>query len=140
MQFAAFQKACVDAVELLKQEGADLLVMGNTESKCFPEALLPYTTRTPVNGGGILLNFLVNYGWEWNLSHMCLDGKPFSSDISRVDMVIRWGGMRRLSGFLPIQSVYADFYVIDHYWPDFSEQELPDALAWYEKQDITLGG
>lgn len=64
MQFAAFQKACVDAVELLKQEGADLLVMGNTESKCFPEALLPYTTRTPVNGGGILLNFLVNYGWE----------------------------------------------------------------------------
>lgn len=52
VQFAAFQKACVDAVELLKQEGADLLVMGNTDSKCFPEALLPYTTRIPVNGGG----------------------------------------------------------------------------------------
>ena len=23
--------------------------------------------------------------------------------------MIRWGGMRRLSGFLPVQSVYADF-------------------------------
>ena len=140
MQFAAFQQACVDAVELLKQEGADLLVIGNTDSPCFPEALLPYTTRTPVNGGGIRLNFLVNYGWEWDLSHMRLDGKPYSSDISRVDMVIRWGGMRRLSGFLPLQSVYADFCVFDHYWPDFTDQDLSDALVWYAKQDITLGG
>ena len=140
VQFEAFQKACVDAVELLKQEGADLLVMGNTDSKCFPEALLPYTTRTPVNDGGIRLNFLVNYGWEWDLSHMRLDGKPYSADISRVDMVIRWGGMRRLSGFLPIQSVYADFYVIDHFWPDFKDRDLPDALDWYGRQDVTLGG
>ena len=140
VQFSAFQQSCVDAVELLKQEGADLLVIGNTDSPCFPEVLLPYTTRTPVNGGGIRLNFLVNYGWEWDLSHMCLDGKPYSSDISRVDMVIRWGGMRRLSGFLPLQSVYADFCVFDHYWPDFTDRDLPDALAWYAKQDITLGG
>ena len=140
VQFDAFQRACIDAVELLKQEGADLLVIGNTNSKCFPDALLPYTERTPVNGGGIRLNFLVNYGWEWDMSHMCLDGRPYSSDISRVDMVIRWGGMRRLSGFLPIQSVYADFYVIDRYWPDYKDCDLPDALEWYGRQDVTLGG
>lgn len=139
-QFAAFQKACVDAVELLKEEGADLLVIGNPESKCFPPELLPFTKRTPVNGGGIRLNFLVNYGWEWDLSHMQIDGKPYSADISRVDMVIRWGGMRRLSGFLPLQSVYADFYVIDHYWPDYRNQDFADALKWYAKQDVTLGG
>lgn len=36
-----------------------------------------------------------------------------SHDISRIDLIIRWGGMRRLSGFLPVQSVYADFYVVD---------------------------
>ena len=29
-QVKAFQKACVEAVELLTREGADLLVMGNT--------------------------------------------------------------------------------------------------------------
>ena len=51
-QFRAFQKACVDAVELLTGEGAELLVVGNSESKCFPRELLPYTTRTTVNGGG----------------------------------------------------------------------------------------
>lgn len=139
-QFAAFQKACVDAVELLREEGADLLVIGNSESKCFPQELSPYTKRTSVNGGGIRLNFLVNYGWEWDLSHMKIDGKPYSADISRVDLVIRWGGMCRLSGFLPLQSVYADFCVIDHYWPDYTDEDFTRALEWYSRQDITLGG
>lgn len=139
-QFKAFKKACVDAVELLTREGADLLVIGNSESKCFPEELLPYTKRTPVNGGGIRVNLLVNYGWQWDLSHIQVDGKPYSSDISRIDLLIRWGGMRRLSGFLPIQSVYSDFYVIDHYWPDYKEEDFMAALEWYMEQDVTLGG
>jgi undecaprenyl diphosphate synthase len=139
-QFKAFQQACVDAVKLLTREGADLLVIGNSESKCFPEQLLPYTTRTPVNGGGIKVNFLVNYGWQWDLSHIQVDGTPYSTDISRIDLVIRWGGMRRLSGFLPIQSVYSDFYVVDHYWPDYRDDDFAAALQWYSKQDVTLGG
>ena len=32
-------------------------------------------------------------------------------DISRIDLIIRWGGRRRLSGFLPVQSVYSDFFI-----------------------------
>ena len=61
-------------------------------------------------------------------------------DISRVDLVIRWGGMRRLSGFLPVQSVYADFFVVDRLWPDFQPEDFFQALEWYQKQDVTLGG
>lgn len=139
-QFKAFRKACVDAVQLLTQEGADLLVIGNSHSQCFPEELMDYTVRTSVNGGGIKVNFLVNYGWQWDLSHIKEDGQPYSKDVSRIDMVIRWGGMRRLSGFLPIQSVYSDFYVVNHYWPDYQNEDFIRALEWYEKQDITLGG
>ena len=139
-QFVAFQKACVEAVQFLTTEGADLLVIGNTESKCFPEELKKYTTRTSVNGGGIKLNFLVNYGWKWDLSHILQDGLPYSSDISRIDMIVRWGGMRRLSGFLPIQSVYADFYVEDKLWPDYENADFRKAMAWYENQDDTFGG
>lgn len=139
-QFQAFQKACVDAVDMLTREGADLLVIGDSNSKCFPKELLPYTTRTPVHGGGIKVNFLVNYGWQWDLSRMQEEGKPYSEDISRIDLIIRWGGMRRLSGFLPIQSVYADFYVEDHLWPDYTDEDFTNALEWYSKQDITLGG
>lgn len=57
-----------------------------------------------------------------------------------MDLVIRWGGMRRLSGFLPVQAVYADFYVVDRLWPDFEPEDFQKALAWYQKQDITRGG
>lgn len=139
-QFRAFQKACVEAVDMLTSEGADLLVIGDSSSKCFPEELKPYTKRTPVRGGGIRVNFLVNYGWKWDLSHMQEDGKPHSQDISRIDLIIRWGGMRRLSGFLPIQSVYADFYVAEALWPDYRDEDFLQALEWYAKQDVTLGG
>ena len=61
-------------------------------------------------------------------------------DISRVELVIRWGGMRRLSGFLPVQSVYTDFFVVDRLWSDFQPEGFFQALEWYQKQDVTLGG
>lgn len=139
-QVQAFQKACVEAVELITKEGADLLVIGDTSSNCFPNELIPYTKRTPINGGGIRVNFLVNYGWKWDLSHIKEDGKPFSADISRIDLIIRWGGMRRLSGFLPMQSVYSDIYVEEKLWPDYKDEDFYQALEWYKKQDVTLGG
>jgi undecaprenyl diphosphate synthase len=63
-----------------------------------------------------------------------------SKAISRLDLIVRWGGGRRLSGFLPVQSVYADFYVRDEYWPDFDLQHFEQALAWFKTQDQTLGG
>ena len=63
-----------------------------------------------------------------------------SKNISRIDLIIRWGGRRRLSGFLPIQSVYSDFFVVDDLWPDFKPEHIYEALDWYNVQDITLGG
>lgn len=66
-----------------------------------------------------------------------------SKEISRMDMIIRWGGMRRLSGFLPVQSVYSDFYVENDLWPDYKDEHFDVAIAWYQKQDVqdvTLGG
>ncbi|QGU95650.1 dihydroorotate dehydrogenase [Clostridium bovifaecis] len=149
IQRSAFTKACTDAVEMLSKEDAELLVVGNSSSPMFPKELLPYTKRKTFGKGGIKVNFLVNYGWEWDLGDLmtnksnnratitkCLK----SNDISRVDLIIRWGGRRRLSGFLPVQSIYSDFYVVDDYWPDFSQEHFFKALDWYNTQDITLGG
>lgn len=148
IQKSAFVNACIDAVKILSKEDAELLVVGNTESKSFPKELLPYTTRRIFGKGGIKINFLVNYGWEWDLNS--LKSYPNNSksvipmirsnDISRIDLIIRWGGRRRLSGFLPVQSVYSDFYIIDDYWPDFKPEHFYKALEWYNTQDITLGG
>lgn len=147
-QVAAFSKACAEAVELIASEPVSLLVIGNADAPAFPQSLRPYMKRSNLNGGGIRVNFLVNYGWEWDLGGLETPGSNRSkiqselrsNDISRVDLMIRWGGMRRLSGFLPIQTVYADFYVVDHLWPDFQPDDFYEALQWYQKQDITLGG
>ena len=148
VQVEAFSRACVEAVGMIAREPCSLLVVGRQDSPCFPRELLPYTRRTDLNGGGIRVNFLVNYGWEWDLAGLHapggrrreICGQLRSAEISRVDLVIRWGGMRRLSGFLPVQSVYADFYVVDRLWPDFTPQDFFSALQWYQKQDVTLGG
>lgn len=148
-QRLAFTKACIDAVEMLTKENADLLVMGNTSSKMFPKELIPYTKeRKRFKNGGTKVNFLVNYDWKWDVSNLAngdlsstnLIINLKSKDISRVDLIIRWGGRRRLSGFLPIQSVYSDFYIVSDYWPDFKEEDFYNALKWYDTQDITLGG
>ncbi len=137
-QVRAFSKACVKAVQMIEQENAELYVIGNTGSPCFPAELLPYTERRrqPVyKKDTVRVNFLVNYGWEWDMK-----AGWASRDIPRIEMVIRWGGMCRLSGFLPLQTVYADFYIIKELWPDFQEKHLTEALEWYQEQDITLGG
>lgn len=154
-QVAAFSTACVKAVEKIGAEGASLLVVGDVNSPHFPTPLLPYTHRTDIGGGGIKVNFLVNYGWEWDLAGILeapemgaapaeglspVRGGIRSREISRIDLVVRWGGMRRLSGLLPVQAVYADFYVVDGLWPDYRPEDFTAALDWYQQQDVTLGG
>jgi len=147
-QTKAFTNACIQAVEILSREDADLLVVGNTDSEMFPKELLPFTTRKTFGKGGIKVNFLVNYGWEWDLSYLKIANPAQnnittllkSHEISRMDLIIRWGGMTRLSGFLPVQSIYSDIYVVKEYWPDFKPEHFFQALKWYQKQDITLGG
>lgn len=151
-QKRAFQKACVDSVMALQKFDLEILVVGNTESTAFPQELLPFANKPfSVGDGGMRVNFLINYGWSWDLNHYWQEEKNSgqkrqmtrslaSKDISRMDLIIRWGGRRRLSGFLPVQSVYADFYVVDDYWPDYQDEHIEAALKWYQTQDITLGG
>ncbi len=149
-QREAFTKACVKAVNLIATKNVSLLVVGNTDSPMFPEKLLPYTEeRIDFGSGDIKINLLVNYGWHWDLRNVDQLNKKSkqavinalqSSQISRIDLIIRWGNRRRLSGFLPAQSVYADIYVVDDYWPNFKSEHFHQALEWYDQQDITLGG
>lgn len=137
-QVAAFSEACVKAVKLIEQEKVQIHVIGNTDSHCFPEELLPYTSEQFHAGqetDTMKVNLLVNYGWDWDMKRQWA-----SRNIPRIDMIIRWGGMCRLSGFLPLQSVYADFYIRKELWPDFQPDQLEAALEWYQEQDITLGG
>ena len=136
VQTLAFRRACVEFAFEIAQRGAALLVVGDETSLQFPVELKKFRQR---QGSGMKVNLLVNYGWEWDLAGLSC-GALRSSDISRMDLIVRWGGRRRLSGFLPVQSVYADFYIRDEYWPDFEIEHFDHALDWYKKQDRTLGG
>ena len=138
VQVGAFSEACVQAAKMLEKEDVELYVLGNSQSSCFPKELVPYTHRNGFGGhknGRMRVNLLVNYGWEWDMKNDWV-----SREIPRVDMVIRWGGMCRLSGFLPIQTVYSDFCIREELRPDFKEEQFEEALQWYQRQDVTLGG
>lgn len=136
-QQEAFSNACVTfALEVARRGAAALLVVGDETSPQFPKILKEFRRR---QGTGMKINLLVNYGWEWDLAGL-RNGGLRSKNVSRLDLIVRWGGGRRLSGFLPVQSVYADLYVRDEYWPDFDPQHFEHALAWFRNQDKTLGG
>lgn len=135
-QTQAFSQACVAMALEIERRGAALLVVGDERSALFPDPLKRFRTR---QGSGLKVNFLVNYGWQWDLDGLRA-GRLHSHDVSRLDLIVRWGGGRRLSGFLPVQSVYADIYVVDDCWPDFQIAHYEQALAWFGKQDRTLGG
>lgn len=135
-QVQAFRAACVQWCAQAVGEGAALQVIGDVESSAFPAELRQYAERRPQ--GDLRVNLLVNYGWQWDVS--TLPRALRSCGATRLDLVVRWGGRRRLSGFLPIQCAYADIYVIDSLWPDMCEEEFLAALRWYERQEVTMGG
>lgn len=151
-QRLAYSKACVDFAFTAITMGVRLRVIGDSSSPMFPQELEPLS-RIAQGDGPMNVNMLVNYGWQWDIQtalQAAANGSGHSkrqitellasSEVSRIDLIIRWGGCRRLSGFLPIQSVYADFFVIDDYWPDYELRHMRDALQWYSRQDATLGG
>lgn len=134
-QIEAFRQAVTEFTLEIERRGAAILVVGKP-TPLFPPELERFRTR---QGEGIRVNLLVNYHWQWDLDGLA-NGGLRSQDVSRLDLIVRWGGCRRLSGFLPVQSVYADFFVLEDYWPDFAPDHLDRALDWFARQDATLGG
>ena len=56
------------------------------------------------------------------------------------DLVIRTSGELRLSNFLPWQAAYSEFVFLPCYWPDFSRNDLVEAIRTYAARDRRYGG
>jgi undecaprenyl diphosphate synthase len=56
------------------------------------------------------------------------------------DLLIRSGGVERLSNFLIWQTSYSEWYVTDVFWPDFDATEFDRALQAYAGRERTFGG
>ena len=54
-------------------------------------------------------------------------------------MIIRTAGEYRLSGFMPVQGAYAEFYFTDKRFPDFGPEELRMAVSEFVKRKRNYG-
>lgn len=78
------------------------------------------------------------------LSAENIDEKMFSSalmtaDMPDPDLVIRTSGEQRLSNFLMWQFAYTEIFFTDTLWPDFSDEDLQEALNHYEGRNRRYG-
>lgn len=55
------------------------------------------------------------------------------------DLVIRTSGEQRISNFLLWQVAYAEFIFVDTLWPDFSRDDLREAINEYHRRERRYG-
>ena len=63
----------------------------------------------------------------------------YTKDEPDPDLVIRTSGEMRLSNFLPWQSVYSELLFVEKNWPDFTEEDLDNAIIEYQKRTRKFG-
>ena len=63
----------------------------------------------------------------------------YTHDLPDPDLIIRTSGEQRLSGLMPWQSCYSEFYFCKKLWPDFSEKDFEAALKEYARRMRRFG-
>ncbi|MEM4271794.1 MAG: polyprenyl diphosphate synthase [Candidatus Pacearchaeota archaeon] len=56
-----------------------------------------------------------------------------------LDIIIRTGGDKRTSNFLPWQSIYAELFFLDKFWPEFEKEDLIKVLEEYGQRERRFG-
>jgi len=63
----------------------------------------------------------------------------YTTGIGDPDLLIRTSGEMRISNFLLWQMAYAEIYVTDTLWPDFSRQAFHQAIKDYQQRERRFG-
>ena len=64
----------------------------------------------------------------------------YTAGLPDPDLLIRTSGEMRVSNFLLWQIAYAEIYVTETLWPDFSRERLLEALVDFQKRERRYGG
>ena len=87
----------------------------------------------------IILNLALNYGSKEEILNACknlvikknkkitinnFEKKLYTKNIPDPEILIRTGGVKRLSNFLLWQLAYTEIFFIDKLWPDFNENDF----------------
>jgi len=63
----------------------------------------------------------------------------YTKNMPDPDLMIRTSGELRTSNFLPWQLVYSEFLFLDKLWPEFSEEDLENAIKVFAKRNRKFG-
>ena len=152
----------LDDVQELLTEKTRMVFLG--DKAMFPDYLREKMEKTEAETAvydEMILFLAVNYGGRDELAHSARliaekvqKGELSPEDITEqtvadglytagypdVDLVIRPSGELRLSNFLIWQCAYAEYYFTDILWPDFSPDDLDDALIEFGRRNRRFGG
>ncbi len=144
-----------DHAESLLKNGARFRVIGDRSRlpQDIQEKIDALEERTKDAEGGTIA-FAVSYGGRTDLvqavntlikkgvtevSEEDISNALWTHDLPDPDLIIRTSGERRLSNFLTWNSVYAELFFTDTYWPDFSNEEFNALLAEYATRERRRG-
>ncbi|MGN1310828.1 MAG: isoprenyl transferase [Clostridia bacterium] len=156
-------KANLDAMlRRMDTENIKIRVIGEKEN--IPEDIQPRIDKLvekTKNNTGLTLNIAFNYGGRAELVHATKviaekvkNGELSLEDINEntiseniytagqpdPDLMIRTSRELRTSNFLPWQLTYTEFYFPDKHWPEFSEEDLIEAIKVYQGRNRRFGG
>jgi len=116
--------------------------------------VLQQTEENTKDHTGIVLTFAINYGGRDEIlravNQAIEEGKSLETEeefsnlldtegFPDVNLIIRTGGNKRLSNFLPWQGTYAEIYFTDTKWPGFTPDELNEIVDWWKSQQKNFG-
>ena len=115
---------------------------------------LDLVTRRTSGNRGLRLNLAINYGGRAELvdavkalvksdvevTEQSISERLYTAGQPDPDLLIRTSGEMRISNFLLWQIAYAELYVTETLWPDFTRAELLRAILDYQKRDRRYGG
>jgi len=149
------------ASELVKM-GVKFIVSGRIEGISEPyKSILEDITYLTKDCNKITMNLCFNYGGRneivdaiksiaekikmGDLFVTDIDDKLISSfmyhpEIPDPELVIRTGGESRISNFLLWEVAYSELYITDIFWPDFTPDNLAEAIRYYQNKDRRFGG
>ncbi len=142
----------------LNERGARLRFLGRREG--LPERVLEALVEAEeltAHNDSLDVYIALNYGGRAEIvdaaRRMAADGVPpeaideqtfarylYAPDVPEVDLVIRTSGELRVSNFLLWQIAYAEFFVTETLWPDFSPEEFMQALRSFAARSRRRGG
>jgi undecaprenyl diphosphate synthase len=142
----------------LIDEGIRVAVIGNVD--VLPravKAVLQETIDKTAHCDSFTLVLAINYGGRDEIVRACAKIVAEHTDPNNIsektisehldtrfwpdpDLVIRTSGENRLSNFLLWQTSYAEVYIENATWPDFSEKHLTKAVRDYQMRERRLGG